>query len=779
MNTYREQKINGYIDENYPNAKIVNYLDDDSDLVYYSDEELPSIDGDWFPLCCYRNEKGKLIYGGREKIVHTYTEGETGAGKTTRFVMQSIRALSSTKGKPSFVIVDIHGEIIENLYSHLKEMGYDIKILNCDNAARSDTYNPFGEIARDCLEKRSVTTDAQNNIRRISEIIQPLEDCNDPIWYQGAMSYTNGCILDKFEDLISGDIPMSCMTLYNIIQNHYWLRNELTGNYGSGSLFNITQYKRKQFGCLSTQKMISVTDNAERTRASYFGVVENHYDTFGQPTLYALSSNSTINIRDFVNKPTVIVIQSGNTKIGDDLVALMMNDIYTTVVRMGKASPTKLLPRKIHCFLDEFANCNIADGPEYIKMLTTSRKFGMYWHMILQCDAQLDRKFDANIGRIIRSNSTEIFMGSQDYETEVRFAKSCGQKTVESLESKITQQTPSLVVVELMTPEKLDLTEEGCIYVKTNRHHLLKSYFEAFYNCPEFKRADSMDEIYPHNTFDYTKTCFYPNDIPPAVTSEEYDVLKYIMSNQVTLRALIAHFKAKVSNIRDILNRLGEVDAIEASDSGEVSSRLSENQMVLLQYKLDNNCMGELAKPKKKAEKSANPFDFDSRPRRPARPPKWKNPIIPDISPLAEDLKKHITENNIKIDMGELSGLTCIPETVLVFLKECSEADNIDDVICVIDFPAKKQNLKFDTIETFIRNNDFKDKDGWICNIVQEFISIKDTGYFPQSMLDAFEDAAGEIQNELTLGNIREIKKIVSGNDDQGCEDNSDSDGDE
>lgn len=69
-------------------------------------------------------------------------------------------------------------------------------------------------------------------------------------------------------------------------------------------------------------------------------------------------------------------------------------------------------------------------------------------------------------------------------------------------EDKITQQTPSLVVVDLMTPEKLDLTEEGCIYVKTNRHHLLKSYFEAFYNCPEFKRADSMDEIYPHNTFD-------------------------------------------------------------------------------------------------------------------------------------------------------------------------------------------------------------------------------------------------------------------------------------
>lgn len=749
MNTYREQKINDYIDENYPNAKIVNYLDDDSDLVYYSDEELSSIDGDWFPLCCYRNEKGKLIYGGRSKIVHTYTEGETGAGKTTRFVMQSIRALSITKGKPSFVIVDIHGEIIENLYSHLKNMGYDIKILNCDDAARSDTYNPFGEIARECMESRSITPEAQNNIRRISEIIQPIEDANEPIWDQGARAYTNGCILDKFEDLISGDIPMSCMTLYNIIQNHYWLRNELNNSFGEG-LFQIDHYKKKQFGCLSTQKMMSVTDNADKTRASYFGVIENHYDTFGQPTLYKLSSNSTINIRDFINKPTVIVIQSGNTKIGDDLISLMMNDIYTTVVKMGKASCRKRLPRKIHCFIDEFANCNIADGPEYIKMLTTSRKFGMYWHMILQCDAQLDRKFDANISKIIRANSTEIFMGSQDYETQVRFAKSCGQKTVESLESKITQQTPSLVVVDLMTPEKLDLTEEGCIYVKTNRHHLLKSYFEAFYNCPEFKRADSMDDVYPYNDFDYTKTCFYPDDILPAITSKEYDVLKYIMENNTTLFALLQRFEggdtgAAVSSLR-------KNNIVEVSNTGAITTKASETQLALLRYKLDNNCTEE---PVKKKTPQENPFDFD-----------YVSDIF-EASPankLFEDMKNHIIKNNIRVDIDKLSGLTCIPDAVLSFLKECSAMTDIGQLCAKSsdDFPSKKENMKFEIISTFVRNNDFEDKDDWMGNIIREHAVIKNTGYFPPSILDAFGGAVSDIWNDMTIENIREIKKIVS-----------------
>lgn len=157
------------------------------------------------------------------------------------------------------------------------------------------------------------------------------------------------------------------------------------------------------------------------------------------------------------------------------------------------------------------------------------------------------------------------------------------------------------------------------------------------------------------------------------VTPEEYDVLKYIMSDRVTLRAVIAHFKAKVSNIRNTLNHLGAIEAIEASDSGEVSLKLTDNQMVLLQYKLDNNCMGEQAKPKTKAERYVNPFDFDSSPRRPARPPPREKTIIPDISPLEESLKKHIAKNNIKIDMRNYC-TRCGKEYPLSYILNCDNA---------------------------------------------------------------------------------------------------------
>lgn len=256
---------------------------------------------DWFPLCCYRDSKDRLVYGGRSKLVHTYTEGETDAGKTTRFVMQAIRALTSMKSKPSILVVDIHGEIIENLYHHLKDNGYSIKILNCDDPSRSDTYNPFSELIIECKKSRTIDYEAINKIRKISEIIQPVEDSDDPIWDQGARSYTNGCILDKFEDLITDRLPEECMTLYNVIQNHYWIRSKMENGYPVGNLFNIAHYKEKGALALSVQKMIAVTNNADKTTASYFGIIENHYDTFGQPSLCSLSLNSTIDISSFIN----------------------------------------------------------------------------------------------------------------------------------------------------------------------------------------------------------------------------------------------------------------------------------------------------------------------------------------------------------------------------------------------------------------------------------------------------------------------------------------------
>ena len=525
MSDLRTAIIQKQIEQHYPNARIVSYQDEDSGLKFYTETQLQNLKEDWFPLSCHKDPRsGKLVYGGREDVAHTYTIGETGAGKTTRFVMQSIRALSSTLHKPSFLITDLHGEIIENLYTHLKENGYTIKILNCDEPSRSDTYNPFATMVEASRQSGMIDDETHNMIRKIAEIMQPVQSMHDPIWDIGARSYTHGCILDKFEALLDGMIPPKCITLYNLIENHYWLRRQ----FGEFSYLNSVPYfAAKPRNAMSIQKIIAVTDNADRTRRSYWGVIENHYDIFGQTSLYQLSSCSTIHVEEFLEKPTAIIVQSGSSTCGDHLVSLLVNDIYNTIVRKGKKQRNKQLERPVHCFLDEFANCNVAEGSVFVKMLTTSRKFGMHWHMLLQSDAQMESKYDRNIGSIIRANCTEIFLGSYDYDTASRFAQSCGKTTMESLATRTTKQAPVLETTDLITADKLNLMDPGTAYIRSRRHPLLHSYYEAFYNCGEYIPLEDIDSVYPHNNFDYRPTAFFPDSISTA-TPKELNILNHI-----------------------------------------------------------------------------------------------------------------------------------------------------------------------------------------------------------------------------------------------------------
>ena len=702
MTGLKSQLLREHIEQNYPDAKLIRYDDPESDLSFYDSEGLGKVEGSWFPLSCYRDMKtGKLIVGGSRGIYHTYIEGETGVGKTTRFCMQSIRALSSTKQKPSFVVTDMHGEIIENLYLHLIKNGYTIRIINCDNPERSDTYNPLACIGEEAQREKTLTYNVVQGVRHMASLMQPVESRQDPIWDQGACAYVTGALYDKIEDLIDGKMPPQCLTIYNLIQSHYWLRRKIEEGY-EADLFRIEHYKKKGPEALSVQKMIGVTNNAERTRASYFGVVENHYDKFGQPAMYALSSNSTIGIEEFIHKPTVIVIQSASTDTGDSLISLLVSEIYSKVAKIAKLQKNKRAPRDIHCFLDEFANCNIADGLTFIRMLTTSRKFGMFWHMFLQCDAQLDRKFDPQISNIIRANCTEIFMGSNDYITRERFARSCGFRTVESPASKVSPQTMGTETVPLITAELLNLTRPGYMYVKRRGCPLLKTYFEPFYTCPEFEACEDIDEVYPHNTFDYTTTRFYPGQAiePPKAERERASRGKGIRGDSWI------DYQATQEIRFDTDPR--EAEALRAA-LDEALSLLSDDEP-------DGTLDGE------QGENRAKEDDFSRT--------------------LLQEMEEHVRREDESINHALMPQITMIPKWMKTLLFElCEFGLMISDDDLRDELPNSQNMLKFEILEVYLMAHDYKSKASWNKAVNREYEKIQEANLFPISILEIFQKA--------------------------------------
>jgi hypothetical protein len=70
--------------------------------------------------------------------------------------------------------------------------------------------------------------------------------------------------------------------------------------------------------------------------------------------------------------------------------------------------------------------------------------------------------------------------------------------------------------------------------------------------------------------------------------------------------------------------------------------------------------------------------------------------------------------------------------------------------------------LKFEIIEAYITNNNFSRKDQWIKKLRNEVQRIKQHNWFNEETVQCFDNALKDMDEELTLGNIREIKKIVS-----------------
>ncbi|MBE5739058.1 MAG: hypothetical protein E7354_04970 [Clostridiales bacterium] len=78
---------------------------------------------------------------------------------------------------------------------------------------------------------------------------------------------------------------------------------------------------------------------------------------------------------------------------------------------------------------------------------------------------------------------------------------------------------------------------------------------------------------------------------------------------------------------------------------------------------------------------------------------------------------------------------------------------------------AKNPNIyKFEIIERIITEVDFTTKDE-VVNFAKKVRDIAlERDDINKEIKDAFKNAYKEIDEELTLGNLKEIKKIISGN---------------
>ena len=307
---------------------------------------------------------------------------------------------------------------------------------------------------------------------------------------------------------------------------------------------------------------------------------------------------------------------------------------------------------------------------------------------------------------------------------------------MESLATRTTQQAPVLETVALLTPDRLNLLEQGHAYVRSRRHPLLHTYYEAFYNCEEYNTPVDLNRVYPHNHFDYRLTAFFPDDVL-TLEKGEWQVVEYVHNcgfcRDTELTAIMpeAHVKQHLQ-----LLRLKKI-VVKDQDNGLLHLGINQNHYELLREKM---------RKKLAAEETVAPFDAVT-------------PLTDSGIPMDEilgDLPAGVEE------LENASQFSCIPQYLAGKMLEVSMGADPQ----LIRSGIRSMNmLKFEALEAFIGANDYTEKDQWVAAFSSQLRRIERRGWFSREALESFRMALKEMDEDLTLGNILEIKRIIASED--------------
>ena len=159
-----------------------------------------------FPLVYDR--KKNLVYVDNGEY-HSLVIGATGSGKTSRIIDQQVNLLG--KAGESMVVTDPKGEIYAKHGEMLKDLGYDVIVVNFRDPKNGSCWNPYTLPYK--YYKEGNQDKANELLNDMAINIASDEKADDPFWTNSAADYLTGLSLGMFEDAKEDEISISTVNL--------------------------------------------------------------------------------------------------------------------------------------------------------------------------------------------------------------------------------------------------------------------------------------------------------------------------------------------------------------------------------------------------------------------------------------------------------------------------------------------------------------------------------------------------------------------------------------
>lgn len=459
---------------------------------------------------------------------HALIVGGTGAGKTQCYYTVQAEALARSSNKPSVFFMDLKGEHYRKFSKLYEQNDYNVYVLNLKNPFDSCRYNPLDPVwesyqnsfkARQLLQnsdgterefkgqkyntfdewKASVQTyqweqyeSCQNYLRRLSQILVPIENKKDPSWDYGSreMVYLQAMGLLEDSENPENNMTREKFTIANIRRiaicteyNCEYIYDWINAHDDTSAVRGLYNY---------------YTRSAKQTRDCYISTFATKMDKWSNVSTEWITSKSDINVEEIVrninDQPVAIFcITDENRPEGYDICLTFIDHLIAALkIHHDQTGP---LERDFYFLCDEFAN--MPPMPNLQNRISTLRSYRVWLHMGIQSFDQLDDRYGEKVRNIVVDNcDVQIFFGTNNSKTVKEFAQSLGDKTVAITSYNIGNDGRLSLAISatdrpLIRRSDLSSLKLGEAYVKVFRYPAVFTRLDPHFSCKDLCKDDN------------------------------------------------------------------------------------------------------------------------------------------------------------------------------------------------------------------------------------------------------------------------------------------------
>ena len=394
--------------------------------------------------------------------------GGSGAGKTFFIVKPNIMQMMLNN---SFIATDPKGEIARATANMLKKNGYNVKVLNLIDMAKSDGYNPFRYIREENDVVKLVTNIISNTTPKETAPTDPFWEKSESMFLQALFYY------------VWLEMPPNRKNFQSVLE----LLSEAEVD-AKGNDSKLTK-KMKQLAKTSKLKQnhpaykqyMKVIRGAGDTVRSIIISANSRLALLENPQILRILSKDDLHLEELgigVNgdkhtRTALFCIIPDSDKSYNFIVGMLYTQLFQELYFQADFRNGGKLPIQVTLMMDEFANVALPD--DFCSLLSTMRSRRISAIIIIQNLAQIKALFKDTWETITGNCDTLVYLGGNEKSTHQYISEMLGKSTIDKRSTGETRgvhgsasRNYDVLGRELMTPDEVrNMSNKKClIFIK-------------------------------------------------------------------------------------------------------------------------------------------------------------------------------------------------------------------------------------------------------------------------------------------------------------------------